>query len=144
MSAPYNPNIDLKVNRGHGLHLQVNRQPVPDSYGAIVMAELAHLCEFPAARVEVHYSCSRRPEPAAMARTIADELTRNEIWDERPLIAARRRAAGSARRPCLPVVQPAERNGQASKMRADDWSWSGSRSAMRGSGEIVTGFVANQ
>ena len=81
MSPPYNPNIDLRVNRGHGLHLQINRQPVPDSYGAIVMAELAHLCEFPAVRVEVHYSGTRRPEPAAMARMIADELARNEIWD---------------------------------------------------------------
>ena len=81
MSAPYNPNIDLKVDRGHGLHLEINRQPVPDSYGAIVMAELAHLCEFPAVRVEVHYSCTRRPEPAATARMIADELARNEIWD---------------------------------------------------------------
>ena len=38
MSAPHNPNIDLQVDRGHGLHLQINRQPVPDSYGAIVMA----------------------------------------------------------------------------------------------------------
>jgi hypothetical protein len=81
MSAPYNPNIDLQVDRGHGLHLEINRQAVPDSYGAIVMAELAHLCEFPAVRVEVHYSCGRRPEPAAMARMIADELARNEIWD---------------------------------------------------------------
>jgi hypothetical protein len=61
--------------------LEVNRQPVPDSYGAIVMAELAQLREFPAVRVEVHYSCTRRPEPAAMARMIADELARNEIWD---------------------------------------------------------------
>ncbi len=81
MSAPYNPNIDLPVDRGHGLHLQINRQPVSDSYGAIVMAELAHLCEFPAVRVEVRYSCTRRPEPAAMARMIADELARDEIWD---------------------------------------------------------------
>ena len=69
------------MDRGHGLHLQINRQPVPDSYGAIVMAELAHLCEFPAVRVEVRYSCIRRPEPAAMARMIADELARDEIWD---------------------------------------------------------------
>jgi hypothetical protein len=81
MSAPCNPNIELQVDRGHGLHLQINRQPVPDSYGAIVMAELAHLCEFPAVRVEVCYSCTRRPEPAAMARMIADELARDEIWD---------------------------------------------------------------
>lgn len=81
MSAPYNPNIDLQVNRGHGLHLQVNRQPVPDSYGAIVMAELAHFCEFPAVRVDVSYRCQRRPDPVAMARMIADELARNEIWD---------------------------------------------------------------
>jgi hypothetical protein len=81
MSAPHNPNIDLQVDRGRGLHLKINRQPVPDSYGAIVMAELAHLCEFPAARVEEQYSCGRRPEPAVMARMIADELARNEIWD---------------------------------------------------------------
>jgi hypothetical protein len=81
MSAQYNPNIDLQVGRGHGLHLEINRRPVPDSYGAIVMAELAQLCEFPAVRVEVRYSCSRRPEPGAMARMIADKLTRNEIWD---------------------------------------------------------------
>ena len=81
MSTPYNPNFDLHVDRGHGLHLQINRQPVPDSYGAIVMAELAHLCELPAVRVDVRYSCTRRPEPAAMARMIADELARNEIWD---------------------------------------------------------------
>jgi hypothetical protein len=81
MSAPYNPNIDLQVGRGHGLHLQIHRRPVPDSYGAIVMAELAHLSEFPAVRVDVRYSCTRRPEPAAMARMIADELACNEIWD---------------------------------------------------------------
>src|SRR5580700_7842657 len=79
-NAAHNPSIDLQVGRGHGLHLQINRQPVPDTYGAIVMAELAHLCEFPAVRVEVRYSCKRRPEPAAMARMIADELGRNEIW----------------------------------------------------------------
>jgi hypothetical protein len=81
MNVPYNPNIDLQVGRGHGLHLQINRQTVPDTYGAIVMAELAHLCEFPAVRVDVRYSCTRRPEPAAMAQMIADELSRNEIWD---------------------------------------------------------------
>jgi hypothetical protein len=81
MNAPYNANIDLQIGRGHGLHLQINRQPVPDSYGTIVMAELAQLCEFPAVLVEVRYSGTRRPEPAAMARMIADELARDEIWD---------------------------------------------------------------
>ena len=81
MSVPYNPNIDLQVDRGHGLHLQINRQPAPDSYGTMVMPELAHLCEFPAVQVDVHYRCHRRPEPVAMARIIADELARNEIWD---------------------------------------------------------------
>ena len=79
MSAPYNPNIDLQVARGHGLHLQINGRPVPDSYGTIVMAELAHLCEFPAVRVDVTYRCPLRPAPAAMARMIATELDRNEI-----------------------------------------------------------------
>ena len=59
MSAPYNPHIDLEVGGGHGLHLEINRQPVPDSYGAIVMAELAQLCEFPAVRVDVRYACTR-------------------------------------------------------------------------------------
>ena len=81
MSAPYNPNIDLQVGRGPGLHLQINGQPVTNSYGAIVMAELAQLSDFPAVQVEIRYSCTRRPEPAAMARMIAGELARNEIWD---------------------------------------------------------------
>ena len=81
MSAPYNRNIDLQVGRGHGLHLQINGRPVPDSYGAIVMAELAHLCEFPAVRVDVNINTRLRPTPAAMARMIATELDRNEIWD---------------------------------------------------------------
>jgi hypothetical protein len=81
VSAPYNPDIDLRVGRGHGLHLQINGRPVPDSYGAIVMAEPAHLCEFPAVRVYVSYRSPLRPAPAAMARMIAAELDRNEIWD---------------------------------------------------------------
>jgi hypothetical protein len=81
VSAPYNPNIDLQVGRGHGLHLQINGRPVPDSYGAIVMAELAHLFDFPAVRVDVRYRCPQRPPPAAMAQMIATELDRNEIWD---------------------------------------------------------------
>jgi hypothetical protein len=45
------------------------------------MAELAQLCEFPGVQVDVSYRCHRRPDPAAMARMIADELARNEIWD---------------------------------------------------------------
>jgi hypothetical protein len=53
VSAPYNPNIDLQVARGRGLHLQINGQPVAESYCAIVMVELAQLCEFPNVRVEV-------------------------------------------------------------------------------------------
>ena len=81
MSAPFNPNIDLKVARGPGLHLQINGQPVADDYGAIVMAELAQLHEFPAVRVDVRYRCRQRPTPALMARMIAGELDRNEIWD---------------------------------------------------------------
>ena len=81
MTAPYNPNIDLQVARGHGLHLQINGRPVPDSYGAIVMAELAQLCDFPNARVEVQVRARMRPAPAEMAQAIATELGRNEIWD---------------------------------------------------------------
>jgi hypothetical protein len=81
VSVPHNPNIDLQVARGHGLHLEINCQPVPDSYGAIVMAELAQLHEFPAVRVDVRYRCRQRPTPALMARMIAGELDRNEIWD---------------------------------------------------------------
>ena len=45
------------------------------------MAELAQLCEFPAVRVDVHFRGQQRPAPAAMARMIAAELERNEIWD---------------------------------------------------------------
>ena len=79
-TPPYNPNIDLQVARGHGLHLQINGRPVPDSYGAIVMAELAQLCDFPNARVEVQVR-GKLPAPAEMAQAIATELGRNEIWD---------------------------------------------------------------
>jgi hypothetical protein len=81
VSAPYYPNIDLDVSRGAGLHLKINDRPVDDAYGAIVMAELAQLCEFPAVQVNAHVRCSQRPAPAAMARMIAAELERNEIWD---------------------------------------------------------------
>jgi len=81
LSAPRNPNIDLQVDRGHGLHLQINGRPVPDSYGAIVMAELAQLCDFPGVRVEVQVRARMRPAPAEMAQAIATELGRNEIWD---------------------------------------------------------------
>jgi len=82
MSAPHNPNIDLHVGRGAGLHLQINGRPVDNSYGAIVLAELAALREeFPAVRVDVFYRCASRPSPATMARLIDTELDRNEIWD---------------------------------------------------------------
>jgi hypothetical protein len=81
MSAPYNRNIELDVDRGAGLHLEINGRGVDDTYGAIAMVELAQLCEFPAVRVGVRYRCQRRPAAAAMARVIADELERNEIWD---------------------------------------------------------------
>ncbi len=82
MSAPYHPSIDLQVSRGAGLYLQINGRLVDDSYGAIVMAELAQLREqFPAVRVDVAYRSASRPGPAAMARLIVAELDRNEIWD---------------------------------------------------------------
>jgi hypothetical protein len=82
MSAPDDPNLDLKVGRGAGLYLQINGRPVDNTYGAIVMAELAVLRgEFPAVRVDVAYRSVSRPTPAAMARLIATELDRNEIWD---------------------------------------------------------------
>ena len=82
MSAPYDPNIDLQVGRGAGLYLQINGRPVDNNYGAIVMAELAALRdESPTVRVDVAYRSGSRPTPAAMARLIATELDRNEIWD---------------------------------------------------------------
>jgi len=81
MSAPYDPNIDLDVSRGTGLDLTINDTRVDDTYGAIVMAELAQLCEFPAVRVSVKLRSRQRPPPAVMARMIADELERNEIWE---------------------------------------------------------------
>ena len=82
MSAPYDPNIDLHVGHGAGLYLQINGRPVDNNYGAIIMAELAALRdEFPAVRVDVVYRSGSRPTPAAMARLIATELDRNEIWD---------------------------------------------------------------
>jgi hypothetical protein len=81
MSAPYNPNIDLDIERGAGLHLELNGRGVDDTYGAIGMAELAQLCEFPPVRVDVRYRRQQRQAAAAMACMIADELQRNEIWD---------------------------------------------------------------
>jgi hypothetical protein len=55
---------------------------VDDTYGAMVMAELARLREeFPAVWVDVAHRSASRPGPGAMARLIATELDRNEIWD---------------------------------------------------------------
>jgi hypothetical protein len=52
MSAPANPTIELNVSRGTGLYLHLNGRLVDDSYGAIVMAELAQLRDFPDVRVD--------------------------------------------------------------------------------------------
>jgi hypothetical protein len=41
MSAPANATIELNVSRGTGLYLHLNGRLVDDSYGTIVMAELA-------------------------------------------------------------------------------------------------------
>jgi hypothetical protein len=85
MSAPYNPNIDLHVSHGGGLHLDINGRPVDNTYGTIVMAELAALREqFAAVRVDVHLHAQNRPTPAQTARLINIELDRNQIWDRRP------------------------------------------------------------
>jgi hypothetical protein len=82
MSASHNPNIDLQVSRGGGPYLQINARTIDDTYGAIVMAELAALRDkFPAVRVDVHLRAQTRPTPAQMARLINTELDRNEIWD---------------------------------------------------------------
>jgi hypothetical protein len=67
MSASSNPRIDLDVSRGVGLDLKINDTQVDDPYGAIVMAE--------------QLRSRQRPTPAVMARMIADEVARNEIWD---------------------------------------------------------------
>ena len=81
MNTPANSNIDLNVSRGTGLYLQLDGRLVHDSYGAIVMAELAQLRDFPDVRVDAHLHSRRRPTPAIMAQLIATELGRNEIWD---------------------------------------------------------------
>jgi hypothetical protein len=82
MSAPYNPDIDVEVDRGTGLHLQINGHAVDDAYGAMVMAELAVLREeFPQVRVDVQVRSKTRPTAADMARLINVELNRNEIWE---------------------------------------------------------------
>lgn len=75
--------IDLEVSRGAGLHLEINGQPVDNTYGTMVMAELAQLREeFPAVRVDVAYRCvSPPPPPVSMAQLINTELDRDEIWD---------------------------------------------------------------
>ena len=81
MSAPENSNVELNVTRGTGLYLHLNGRLVDDSYGAIVMAELAQLRDFPDVRVDVHLRLRQRPAAAATAQLIAAELDRNEIWD---------------------------------------------------------------
>jgi len=82
MSAPHDPNIDLNVGRGAGLYLQINGRAVDNTYGAIVMAELAVLHdELRAVRIDVAYRSATRPAPAVMVGLIATELDRNEIWD---------------------------------------------------------------
>jgi hypothetical protein len=82
MSAPYNPDIDVEVARGTGLHLQISGHAVDDAYGAMVMAELAVLREdFPQVRVDVQLRSKARPSAADMARLINVELNRNEIWE---------------------------------------------------------------
>lgn len=81
MSAPANPTIELNVSRGTGLYLHLNGRLVDDSYGAIVMAELAQLRDFPEVRVDVHLRSRQRPAAGTMAQLIATELARNEIWD---------------------------------------------------------------
>ena len=80
MSAPYNPNIDLHVGRGGGLYLQINGRPVDNTYGAIVMAELAALREeFPAVRVDVTYRwLPDRPRPSWRgSSTLSSTATRS-------------------------------------------------------------------
>jgi hypothetical protein len=81
MSAPHSSRIEVNVSRGTGLYLYLGGRLVDDSYGAIVMAELAQLRDFPDVRVDVHLRSRQRPAAAATAQLIAAELDRNEIWD---------------------------------------------------------------
>jgi hypothetical protein len=81
MSAPANATIELNVSRGTGLYLHLNGRLVDDSYGTIVMAELAQLRDFPNVSVDVHVRTRQRLAPAVMAQLIATELGRNEIWE---------------------------------------------------------------
>ena len=82
MNAPANSNIELNVSRGSGLYLHLNGRLIDDSYGAIVMAELAQLRDFPNVRVDVQLRSRHRPAPATMAQLIATELGRNESGTE--------------------------------------------------------------
>ncbi|MGO9973617.1 MAG: hypothetical protein ACLP01_12610 [Solirubrobacteraceae bacterium] len=81
MNSPANSTIELNVSRGTSLYLHLNGRSVHDSYGAIVMAELAQLRDFPDVRVDIHLRSRQRPAAAAMAQLTATELDRNEIWD---------------------------------------------------------------
>jgi hypothetical protein len=71
----------MTVSRGSGLHLTLNGHSIERAYGVMLMAELAVLGPFPAVRIDVEYCGHQRPAPASMARMIAAELGRNEIWD---------------------------------------------------------------
>jgi hypothetical protein len=83
MSAPYNPSIDLDVSHDAGLYLHINDRPVDETYGVMVMAALAQLCEFPAVRVDVRFRCQHRPAPPAMARMIAASSSATRSGTER-------------------------------------------------------------
>ena len=68
------------VSDANGPHLQTNGQRVPDSYGAIVRAELAQLCDFP--------TSLRRCKPAPGC----DELRPRWRKPSRPNVAGTRSA----------------------------------------------------
>ncbi len=61
MKSPANSSIELNVSRGTGVYLHLNGRLVHDSCGAIVMAELAQLRDFPDVRVDVHLRSRQLP-----------------------------------------------------------------------------------
>lgn len=89
MSAPYNPNLDVQVARGSGLYLRINGRPVDDTYGAIVMAELAQLRDFPDVRVDVDLRTSKRPTPLRWRRSSPPNSGATKSGSDRDRIALR-------------------------------------------------------
>jgi hypothetical protein len=84
MNQPHS--VTLQVSRGGGLSLRINDSNVSHTMESLVVGELQAITTLPAARIDANVHCASDPTfgtPAAndVARWIAAELEKNEIWE---------------------------------------------------------------